>query len=192
MRLARILGEEVGQIVGAGVEALTDGLIQQALAHAGGQRIDGHDAARDLIRALALEHRVRHLPAQQIALGLAVKDVFLAGVERVFEVGLVEISQIERGRFVHNAKLDEVEPLADVRELRLGRDDGADTGVLAGDKVGDAPVLPPVLVGAGEVGDQLAQIGDAQLLERLGALLADALDVLDVGGHVRHDANFPL
>ena len=40
----------------------------------------------------------------------------------------------------------------------------------------------PILVGAGKVSDEITQGGDAQLLQRLGPCLSDALDISHVGG----------
>ena len=60
---ADVLGQNVGQLVDAGGKALLDGLIEHRLADARGERVDGHDAARDLMRALALKERIDHLRA---------------------------------------------------------------------------------------------------------------------------------
>lgn len=75
-------------------------------------------------------------------------------MEGVFEVGLVEIGKFKRAGLVDGAELDKVEPLANARELGLARDDGADTGILAGDEVGDLLVRAAVVVGAGKVGKE--------------------------------------
>ena len=89
------------------------------------------------------------------------------------------------------AELDKVEPLANAREPGLARDDGADTGILAGDEVGDLLVRAAVVVGAGKVGKEGAQVGDAEFGERLGARFAHALDIADIGVERRH-AEDPL
>ena len=107
-------------------------------------------------------------------------------MEGIFEVGLVEISQFERAGLVDGAELDKVEPLADARELGLARDDGADTRILAWDEAGDLFVAAAVVVGAGKVGKEGAQVGDAELGKRLGACFAHALDIADVGVERRH------
>ena len=71
------------------------------------------------------------------ALGAAKENIGVAGVERIFQIRLIEVSQLERTGFVDGAEVDEIKPLANARELGLARDDGADTGILAGDEVGD-------------------------------------------------------
>ena len=114
-------------------EHLFDGLIEHRLADTRGERVDGHDAAGDLVRALALKEGIGHLRAARRTLGTAEEDVGVAGVEGVFEVGLVEIGKFKRAGLVDGAELDKVEPLANAREPGLTRDDGADTGILAGD-----------------------------------------------------------
>ena len=114
------------------------------------------------------------------------EDVGVAGVEGVFEVGLVEIGKFKRAGLVDGAELDKVEPLANARELGLARDDGADTGILAGDEVGDLLVRAAVVVGAGKVGKVGAQVGDAEFGERLGARFAHAFDIANIGVERRH------
>ena len=178
---ADVLRKDVRKFVDAGGEALFDGLIEHRLADARGERVDGHDAAGDLVRALALKEGIGHLRAARRTLGTAEEDVGVAGVEGVFEVGLVEIGKFKRAGLVDGAELDKVEPLANAREPGLARDDGADTGILAGDEAGDLLVRAAVVVGAGKVGKEGAQVGDAEFGERLGARFAHALDIADIG-----------
>ena len=94
--------------------------------------------------------------------------------------------ELKRAGLVDGAELDKVEPLANARELGLARDDGADTGILAGDEVGDLLVRAAVVVGAGKVGKEGAQVGDAEFGERLGARFAHALDIANIGVERRH------
>ena len=183
---ANVFGQNVGQLVDTGGKTLLDGLAEHRLANARGERVDGHDAAGDLVRALALKEGIGHLRAARRTLGTAEEDVGVAGVEGVFEVGLVEIGELKRASLVDGAELDEVEPLANARELGLARDDGADTSILAGDEVGDLLVRAAVVVGAGKVGKEGAQVGDAEFGERLGARFAHALDIADIGVERRH------
>ena len=73
-----------------------------------GERVDGHDAAGDLVRILALKEGIGHLRAARRTLGTAEEDVGVAGVEGVFEVRLVEIGELERTGLVDDAELDKV------------------------------------------------------------------------------------
>lgn len=93
---ADVLRKDVRKFVDAGGEALLDGLAEHRLADARGERVDGHDAAGDLVRALALKEGIGHLRAARRTLGTAEEDVGVAGVEGVFEVGLVEIGKFKR------------------------------------------------------------------------------------------------
>ena len=183
---AHVLGQNVGQLVDAGGKPLLDGLVEHRLADARRERVDGHDAARDLMRALALKEGVGHLQAAGRALGAAIEHIGFAGVECIFEVRLVEIGQLQRAAFVNDAELDEVKPLADTRELCFTRDDGAHAAHLAGDEAGNFFAGAAILVGAGEVGEKGAQVSDAELGKRLRACLAHALDIADVGVERRH------
>ena len=91
MGLPHLVRQHVRQDVGAGVQPLADGPGEHQLADPGGQGIDGHDAAGDLPPSRRLHHRGGHLPAQEIPLRPAVKDVGLSLVGIVFQPGLVEI-----------------------------------------------------------------------------------------------------
>lgn len=80
---AHVLGQNVRKFVDAGGKALFDGLIEHRLADARGERVDGHDAASDLVRALALKEGIGHLRAARRTLGTAEEDVGVAGVKGV-------------------------------------------------------------------------------------------------------------
>jgi len=138
------------------------------------------------MRALALEEGIGHLWAAGRTLGAAIEYIGFAGVECIFEVRLVEIGELERTGLVDDAELDEVKPLADTREFCFASDDGADAARFAGNKVGDLLVRAAVVVGAGKVGKEGAQVGDAEFGERLGARFAHALDIADIGVERRH------
>ena len=99
---------------------------------------------------------------------------------------MVEIGELKCAGFVDGAELDKVEPLANARELGLARDDSADTGILAGDEVGDFFVGAAIFVGTGKIGQEGSQVGDAEPGKRLGARFAHALDIADIGVERRH------
>ena len=107
--------EQVGQPVRSLVQPLPDGAVEQALPHARRQRIDRHDAAGDGVQPLPLKDGIRHRPPQQRPLDRAVERVALAHVERVFQVRLVEVRQLQRGALIHHAQLDELQSLSDAR-----------------------------------------------------------------------------
>ena len=183
---AHVLGQNVGQLVDAGSKPLLDGLIEHRLADARGERVDGHDAARELMHALALKEGIGHLRAAGRTLGAAEEDVGVTGAECVFEVRLVEIGELERAGLVDDAELDEVKPLADTREFCFASDDGADAAHFAGNKVGDFFVGAAIFVGTGKIGQEGSQVGDAEPSKRLGARFAHALDIADIGVERRH------
>lgn len=64
----------------------------------------------------------------------------------------------------------------------------ATQGGLAGNETADGPCLPAVFIAAGEPADKVTQRENAQLSQRLGLGLADALDVAHIGIQVRHAA----
>ena len=159
--------EQVGQPVRSLVQPLPDGAVEQALPHARRQRIDRHDAAGDVVQPLPLKGGIRHRPPQQRPLDRAVERVALAHVERVFQVRLVEVRQLQRGALIHHAQLDELQSLSDARELRLRRHHRRHAGALTDLQLRDAAALPPVLVGAREIGDEAFQVCDAELRKAL-------------------------
>ena len=178
--------EQVGQPVRSLVQPLPDGAVEQALPHARRQRIDRHDAAGDGVQPLPLKDGIRHRPPQQRPLDRAVERVALAHVERVFQVRLVEVRQLQRGALIHHAQLDELQSLSDARELRLRRHHRRHAGALTDLQLRDAAALPPVLVGAREIGDETFQVCDAELRKALRPRLAHAPDKAHIGIQLRH------
>ena len=107
---AHLVGQDVRQQLAAGVEPLPHGAREQQLADPGRQRVDGHDAPRQLPAPLRLEDGVDHLAAQARPLDAAIEDVRLAAVEAAFAVVLVEKRQLERAAVVDGARLDDGGP----------------------------------------------------------------------------------
>ncbi|CAN3999695.1 RNA polymerase sigma factor, partial [Dysosmobacter welbionis] len=107
-------------------------------------------------------------------------------VQAVFQPRLVEKGHIQGAGVVHRPELHQIQPLADVGDGGRGRHHGGHAGGLTGHQVRDAAEGGAVVVGPGEVGDQVPQGGDAQLPQGLGPLLADAPDVAHVCVQVRH------
>ena len=186
--LPYLVRERVGQDVGAGVQSLPYGPGEHQLADPGGEGIDGDDAAGALLPSLRLHHRGSHLPPPGGALRLAVKVVGLSLNQAVFQPGLVEKGDVQHAGLVHRPDFHQVHPLADVGHGGRRGDHGRHAGALAVLELGDAPGLPPVLVAPGKIADQVPQSENAQLLQGLGLLGADALDELHTGGQVRHGA----
>ena len=186
MGLPHLIGQCVRQQVTAGVQPLPHGLGQHGLADPGGQGVDGHDAARQQLPPLRLQHRIGHAAAQQVALHLAVEDICLPFVETGFPVVLIEKGYIQHAVAVHGPHLHQRAPSGDAAGGGVAGQHGPDAGVFTHRQLPDGTLQRPILPPAGKVGQQVAQRGDAQLLQGLGPCLADALDVPDVGVEIGH------
>ena len=181
-----LIRQHVRQDVGTGGKPLADGPGQNQLADPGGKGVDGHDAAGDLPPALRLHHGIGHLAAEEGALRPAVEDVRLPLVQVVLQPRLVEEGHVQGAGVVHRPELYQVQPPADMGDGGGRRHQGRYAGGLAGHQVRDAAELGAVVIGPGEVGDQVPQGGDAQLAQGFGPLLPDALDIPHVCVQVRH------
>ena len=186
MRLPHCIGQCVGQQVAAGVQPLPHGLRQPGLCDTGGQGIDGHDAPCQQLAALRLQQGVGHAAAQQIALHLTVEDICLPLVEAGFPVLLIEKRHIQHAAAVHGPHLYQCAAAGDTAGGGVAGQHGPDAGVFAHGQLPDGALQRPILPPAGEVGQQIAQRGDAQLVQRLGPRFADALDIPDVGVKIGH------
>ena len=176
-----LIRQYVRQQLPAGVQPLPHRLRQHQLADARRQWVDGHDAPRQLLAALRLQQGVHQLMTA-LALHLAVEDVDLPPVEAVFPVLLIEEHNVQRSCLVHGTGSDDGAAAGDAVGGGIGGDHGPDTDVLPLRQVTDGAGQGPVLVGAGEIADEVTQGGDAQLLQRLGPCLSDPFDISHVGG----------
>ena len=183
---AYLIRQYVRQQVAAGVQPLPHGLGQQGLADTGGQGIDGHDAARQQLPPLRLHHRIGHTAAQQVALHLTVEDIGLALVETGAAVILIEEGHIQRAAVVHGTHLHQRAAAGDAAGSGVTRQHGPHTGVFAHGQLPYGALQRPVLPAPGEVGQQILQCADAQLVQGIGAGLANALDIADVGVRMCH------
>ena len=167
--------DHVLQLPDAGVQRGEHGLAHVVLRHARRQRVDGvkavgHAAAARRLLADGVGERL----AKAVCLHLAVEDVFLAGVQAVFAVGLVEVGHVERAGVVGDARLNEREPAAHILCARLARDRCADAHGLTGLRSRDRAKLRPILVAAGIESGQIAQRRHAELLKGLHFFRPDA------------------
>ena len=160
--------DHVLQLPDAGVQRGEHGLTHIVLRHARRQRVDGikavgHAAAARRLLADGVSERL----AKAVCFHLAVEDVFLARMQAVFAVGLVEVGHVERTGVVGDARLDEREPAAHILCARLACDRRADAHGLAGLRGRDRAKLRPILVAAGIEPGQIAQRRHAELLKGL-------------------------
>ena len=167
--------DHVLQLPNAGVQRGEHGLAHVVLRHARRQRIDGvkavgHAAAARRLLADGVGERL----TKAVCLYLAVEDVFLARVQAVFAVGLVEVGHVERAGVVGDTRLDEREPAAHILCARLARDRRADAHGLTGLRGRDRAKLRPILVAAGIESGQIAQRCHAELLKGLRFFRPDA------------------
>ena len=183
--LPHAVGKHIRKNGGAGVQPLADGSGQNELAHPCRQGIDGHDAAREFPPPLCFHDGARHGLAEEIPLRLAVEDVRFSLAQVVFQPRLVEEGHIQHAGLVHGPDLHQIHSLADVGHRGGRRDHSRHTGGLAGDQFGNLLCLGAVVIPPGEPGDQVPERANAQLVQGLGPLLADALDKTDVSIQVR-------
>ena len=184
--------QKLVELPGGLVQPLPDRAVEKILPHAGGERIDGHDAAGDGVPPFRLKDGIDHLEMRRRALCASVEGVALADAEGGFEIGLVEVGQLECGALVHHTQLDKLQPLADAGKLGCGGDHGTHAGALAGGQLRDAADRAPVFVGAGKVGDQAFEIGDPKLGEAFRPRLAHALDKAHVSAQLGHGQRPPF
>ncbi|MPM69914.1 hypothetical protein SDC9_116862 [bioreactor metagenome] len=172
------LGQHVRQNIPAGVQPLTDGAGEKQTAHPGGEGINWDDAARLFPPSRKLHHGVRHLTAEEISLRLSVKNIGFPGFQAVFQPCLVKKSHVQRAGVVHRPQLHQFQPLANAGEGGGRGHHGLHAGKLPGLEVRNPFRERPVLIGPGEIGNQIPQGADIQLAEGLGPLGADPLDEL--------------
>ena len=171
--------QEVGHAVAAAIERLPRHTAKKPLGDAGGQPVYGDDdAGGDALRVLALEHGVHHGAASAVHRDDAVEDVDLAGREAVFQIALVEEGDVHRGRLVDGAELHKLHAAPDIRQRARcrGRRPDADRGIER--RVRDRIARPPILIRAGEEAQHIPHRVKAELFERFGAFVPDALQVL--------------
>ena len=127
------------------------------------QGIDGHDPpGQDPGLLHGLEDGVRHLVAQVVPDEGPVEVILPAVFQVVRHVGLVEEGQVQPGRLVGHGELGQVQALADVVGPGRGGDEGPEAGGLVGLELRDGQDAAPVLVGPGEVGDQVVERADPE------------------------------
>ncbi len=88
---------------------------------------------------------------------------------------------------IHDPQLYQIHALPHVAQPGLRGHHGVDAGGLIRQDLRDGPGCRPVLIGTGEIVQQIPQGADAQPGERFGPLLAHALDVSDVRIQIRHE-----
>ena len=184
--LEDLVRQGVLQQVSAGGKPLVHRPDEHGLGDPGGEGVDGHDAPGEHPRPRRFHQGVDHGLAPPGTLRLAVEDVVLPGMEAVFAVALVEKGEKEGPGPVGDLHLHQLHPLA--HPVQGGRlvHHGLHAGALPVLEGADLPDAPAVLIGPGEVGDEVPQGDDAQLFEALGPLLADAPDIADIRAQVRH------
>ena len=173
------LRQNVGERTSAGVQRLRDAGGEHAAGDPGGERVDGHKAARDLPGGLCgFEAGVRHLAGMVGADG-AVEDVAFAVDELIFAIGLVEPRERQLPGLIRNARARQLHAAADVGRRGLGDDHGLEAGGHVRLQRGDGDALRPVLIAAREEGDEVVEREDAELFQLAGSGRADALQRRD-------------
>ena len=180
-------GQHLRQGPAAGVQGLEHRLGDQLVGHAGGQAVDRHDPpCGDAGVLRLLHHGVGHLVAQVVAGEGAVEDIGLAVDQIVLHITLVEEHQIQGRGLVGHPHLHQIQALADARQPGMGDDHGLETGRGVRLQLRDGDHAAAVLVGPGEIGDEVVQGVDAEVVELLRPGLADALEIAHGIEKLRH------
>ena len=173
------LRQDVGQFAPAGVQRLRDAGGQHTAGDPGGERVDGHKAARDLSGGICgFKAGICHLAGMVGADG-TVENVALAVDKLIFAVGLVEPRERQLPGLIRDAHARQLHAPADVGRRGLGDDHGLEAGGHIRLQRGDGDALRPVLIAAREEGDEVVEREDAELFELSGARRADALQRRD-------------
>ena len=121
--------------------------------------------------------RVDHLAAEHPAGHDALKIIFLPQLQLLDRIGIVEPCDLEAGHIIPGGDALHPPPAREDAPAGLGEYLGLhDTLGVAG-SFGDGIGLREIQIPAGIVAEQVAEGQDAQLLEPLGGLRADALEV---------------
>ena len=172
--------QQLRQLADAGVQRQRHAPGEHAVAQASSQRVDRHDPTGLYARAVhGLKDGVCDLVAQIISVQRAVEIVFLAVPEAVRHVVLIEKGEIQPGRVVGHGQLGQIQPLADVGRAGVRGHEGPEAGGLIRLQLRDGNDAGPVLVGPGEVGNQIVERPDPDGSEALCTGLAHALEKAD-------------
>ena len=186
MVLSDFIGKNVRKNLSAGIQSLTDGTGENQLRNAGGQGVDGNDAAGEFSFSFLLHNGRGHGFAEKVSLGFSIKNIGFSLLQLVFQPGLIEKGDIENTGFIDRPDLHQIHAFADVRNCGRRGNHGGDTGVFVGNQIGNTAGLAAVIVFPGKPRNQIAQVFDAKFVQSLGALFADSFDIANVSGQISH------
>ena len=191
MRPAHLVGQHVLRQVAALVQPLPHRTGHRGLVQPRRKVVDGHDAPGEQLLPLPLHQRIDHRPPLALTIGLAVEDIRLPLVKGGLAVFLIEKGDVQHAVLVHGPHLHQRPPAGDASAPGVLGHGGPDAGVFAGDQLPHRHGARSVLPAHGVVGDQVAQRPYAQLFQRFGPGLADALDIAHVRCQRRHGGHLP-
>ena len=172
-----VLHQVPGQIVRQLLllHGLKDQILQRLGGEPFGQGIDRDHAARHHRRSVQpFHHGVEDLLSLFVPGQSSVKAVGLAGLQIFAHPWLVEPGDPDLCGAVGDAAAGGVETAPDVAGPWLGDHHGGKAPGLSGNQLGDGAELRPVLIGPREIGDQILQRADPQLLQQRGLGTAHA------------------
>ena len=174
----QLRGQQLRQLPQAGVQGLLDRAGDQIVVEPRGQGVDGHDPpGQDPGLLHGLEDGVVHGVAQIVPRQGPVEVVLPAVFQVVRHVALVEEGQVQPGCLVGHRELGQIQALADVMGPGGGGHEGPEAGWLVGLKLRDGDDPASVLVGPGEVGDQVVERADPEGGKGLRPGLPHALQI---------------
>ena len=183
-------GQKFGKTAQAAVQPLPDTLSYGALLQPADHAVDrdnpagdGHAPGGEILR---LKDRIGQAPAGPFDLHLPIKAVALPASELILHITLVEPGDGHFRTVVKGAYTYQVEAAADAGEAGLVGNHGRDADRFAVLHQRDGPDAAAVLIAPGEIGDEIEQRKDAELVQSLRPLLSDPPDTSYVSAERFH------
>ena len=123
-----------------------------------------------------LKGRVGHGIAGEISVDRTVEDVFLAVLQLVGDIAIIEEGHVQPGGMIRQLNLGHVQPLADMGGARGVHHHGFETGGTIRFQLADGHEPCAILVSPWEMADQIPEGEDIQIFKLLGLAGADALE----------------
>ena len=159
-------GQTVGQRRRQG-QRLGDPPRHAVVGHSRRQGIDGHDPPGHVLPSRGLKDGVDHGAAAIAFLHRPIKDIFLPRLQAFFHIALVEEGQGQAAAVVHRPGFYQIQPPSDAGQAGMLCDHPLNTHLFLRRGPANGVDLPPVLVAAGVVGQQVAHGVQVQFFQLL-------------------------
>ena len=176
--------KQFGNLPAAAVQPLPDALPECTLLKPAAQAIDrdnspgdGHPAGGQL---LGLKDRICEASAGALHLHPSEEAIGTAALKLIPDIRLVKIGDAYFGAVVIDPKPHHIQTAANPGQPRFVRDNGGNTGRLAVLNQGGGFHAAAVFIASREIGNQVKQRKDAQLVQSLRPFLSDSFDTSNV------------